>query len=53
MKGAFNVQTHPLDFEAILVSNFAHRFEPTCQDQALGGLGAKHHQQDQVTRLAR
>jgi hypothetical protein len=38
MKGASNVQTHPMDFEKILVSNFAHRSRALGEDQALGGL---------------
>lgn len=38
MKGASNVQTHPMDFEKILVSNFAHRSRALGEDQALGRL---------------
>lgn len=38
MKGASNVQTHPMDFEKILVSNFAHRSRALGQDKALGRL---------------
>lgn len=38
MKGASNVQTHPMDFEKILVSNFAHRSRALGKDQALGRL---------------
>lgn len=38
MKGASNVQTHPMDFEKILVSDFARRTWPPGKDQALGRL---------------
>lgn len=38
MKGASNVQTHPMDFEKILVSDFADRAWPPGKDQALGSL---------------
>jgi hypothetical protein len=38
MKGASNVQTHPMDFEKILVSDFAGCSWSLGKDQALGCL---------------
>jgi hypothetical protein len=36
MKGVSNVQTHPLDFEEILVSDFAHSSWAIGKDETLG-----------------
>ena len=44
MKGASNVQTHPMDFEKILVSNFARSPWTLGEDQALGRLHLENPQ---------
>jgi hypothetical protein len=45
MKGASNVQTNPMDFEKILVSDFADRAWPLGKDQALGCIDSQDPQE--------
>ncbi len=56
MKGASNVQTNSMDFEKILVSDFADRAWPLGKDQALGSLHLEDPEKPlglkQETRLA-
>ena len=56
MKGASNVQTNPMDFEKILVSDFARRTWSPGKHQAMGSLNLEDPKKPlslkQETRLA-
>ena len=51
MKGVSNVQTHPMDFEEILVSDFAHSSWAIGKDETVGSIDSQDPQQPLILDL--